>query len=859
MRYLIMLSCLLCLAGLAWAEGQVWVRVSVLEPEQTAWRAHVIAHTTRSKAVDLYIGDTAGADAKAVKSRAAGESSEWVEFTPYLQELRIVSVRFIFDGLKNVRAQFDIATAADDKAIVRSIIDYDREWQGKPGNVISLRIPRDSVKDKEWLLSMREDTVRRLNEVKALKLPDGPRPEKMVCMTGFRSNGQFYTDPAIAEVDFDIIKMLGMNGWWEQNGGQPGELRKFAMERGLDISTVYPRQVAFPPVDKEVEGVRLDWPKVTEWLDKTYAGPFAQHKDSPYPPPKVIADLMDEPSGIGFAGPEYNAEFRNYLRGKGFAPEFFGKVNWDEIETPKFGWWQYFKMRDPLLDAPLEARRLHYWQTRFWNDTTAKMYAMATERVMKNDPNVLGTRVNFGPPWYYDYGSLPRGIDAFRFGELGAVTLGFNEDWLGGGSPRFPLETNTLLRDFERGAMRPQGEVTHGCYVTCDSNRRTVKLRTFGLLARETKIFDFYYYGPAYTYFDHWSDNFSMVQGVAELTRDIGAVDGLLHAGRVPKAEVALLYSRSWPAWKHDDTEQNELIQAYIALLHAGIPVDIVGDEEVADGRFARRKYKALYVVNESIPTAALTAIEDWVKKGGRLWAAGWAGMRDEYNESSTLWDELLGANRAWTPTGDLERYGKEIQPADWKRPIFGRQVTGSRQLPGISPAPERPHDATSKLVAHGQAKHRIAAAISRRPEDTPYLLSGKGVVKIVDQAPGKAYMDGVTQVKGTLVDALIYPDGIARDVYVKFALDAGVKPPAVTSVSQILAYPLWSKGAGVVLLANYTGEPAENVTVRFQAPVTVKSLRSLRHGELKFTRARGYIECAVPVDDVTDILVVNQ
>jgi hypothetical protein len=132
-------------------------------------------------------------------------------------------------------------------------------------------------------------------------------------------------------------------------------------------------------------------------------------------------------------------------------------------------------------------------------------------------------------------------------------------------------------------------------------------------------------------------------------------------------------------------------------------------------------------------------------------------------------------------------------------------------------------------------------------------------VVKIVDQAPGKAYMDGVTQVKGTLVDALIYPDGIARDVYVKFALDAGVKPPAVTSVSQILAYPLWSKGAGVVLLANYTGEPAENVTVRFQAPVTVKSLRSLRHGELKFTRARGYIECAVPVDDVTDILVVNQ
>lgn len=822
MRYLIMLSCLLYLAGLAFAEGQVWVRVSVLEPEGIPWRAHVTAYTTRSQAEGLYIGATVGVDAKAVQPRAAGTASEWVDFTPYLKNLKVVSVRFVFDGLKNVKAKFDIATAADEQAIIRSIIDYDREWQGRPGNVISLRIPQDPVKDKEWLLSIREDTARRLNEIRALNLPDGPRPRQIICMTGFRSNGQFYTDPAIAEMDFDIIQLLGMNGWWEQNGGQPGELRKFAMDRGINISTVYPRQVASPPADQDAGGVRLDWPKLTEWMDKTYAGPFAQRKDNPYPAPRVIADLMDEPAGIGFAGPEYQAEFRRYLREKGFTPDFFGKASWEEIETPKFNWWQYFKMRDPLLEAPLEARRLHYWQTRFWNDTTAKLYAMATERVMKNDPNVIGTRVNFGPYWWYDYGSLPRGIDAFRCGELGAVTLGFNEDWIGNGNVRWPLEVVTYLRDVERAAMRPQGEVTHGCYVTCDSSRRTVKLRAFGLLARETKIFDFYYYGPSYTYFDHWSDNFSMVQGVAELTRDIAAVDSLLYAGKAPKAEVALLYSRSWPAWKRDDTEQNELIQAYLALLHAGIPVDIVGDEEVADGRFAKRKYKALYVVHESIPAAALTAIERWVRNGGRLWATGWAGMRDEYNEPTDAWNGMLKVKeRAWKPTGDLTNYGKEIQPADWKRPIFGREVTGITSL-----------------------AHRY----------------GRGRVQIVATAPGKAYMDGARQVQGSLADAIIYPDGPARDVYARFAFDAGVKPPALTSVSQILAYPLWSKGAGVVLIANYAGEPAkEHVTVRFQSPVRVKSLRSLRHGAVKFNSKGGYIECSLPVDDVTDILVVNQ
>jgi len=817
---LLLFSCLLFLAGFALAEGQVWVRVTVLEPAQTAWRVHVVANTTRGTTADLYIGDTANADAKVVQPHPAGGPSEWVDFTPYLAKLPIVSVRFIFDNLKDVRAKFDIATAPNDGAIVRSIIDYDREWQGRPGNVISLRIPQDPVKDKQWLLSIREDSARRMNEIKALKLPDGPMPQKIICMTGFRSNGEFYTDPAIAEMDFDIIKLLGMNGWWEQNGGQPGELRKLAMDRGINVSTVYPRMVANPPSDQAAGGVRLDWPKLTDWLDKTYAGPFAQRKDSPYPAPKVVADLMDEPDGIGFAGPECQAEFRKYLQDKGFTPAFFGKTNWNEIETPVFNWWQYYKMRDPLLNAPLEARRLFYWQVRFWNDSTAKMYAMATDRVMKNDPNVIGTRVNFGPPEMYDYGSLPRGIDAFAFGKMRGVSLGFNEDWVGGGNPRRPLESNALLVDFERGALRSQ-HLVMGDYITCDSNRATVKLRTFGCLAREVKIFDFYYYGPAYTYFDHWSDNFTMVQGVAELLRDMGAVDGLLYAGKAPRAQVALFYSKSWPAWKTDDTEQNEQMMAYLALLHAGIPVDIVGDEEVADGSFAAAKYKALYVVNESIPAAASTAIDTWVKKGGRLWAAGWAGMRDEYNSPTDAWNTMLGTTaRAWTPTGDLKRLGEQIRPDDWRRPIYGRDVTGITQ---------------------------------------PVRRYGKGQVWIAAKAPGKAYLDGAKQVKGSLAGAVIYPQGAERDVYVKFALDAGVKAPAVTSANQILAYPLWSPGAGVVLLANYTGEPAEAVTVRFQSPMMVKSVRSLHHGALKFTRKGSYTECVVPVTDVTDILVVNQ
>ncbi len=310
--------------------------------------------------------------------------------------------------------------------------------------------------------------------------------------------------------------------------------------------------------------------------------------------PTVIADLMDEPDGQSFDGAEYQQEFRFFLRQHGLSPQMFGRQAWDEITAPRLNWREYFKIREQVVgktsenpESSLCAHRLFYWSSVFWNHANARLYALATREVEKLAPGV-GTRVNFGPPWWYDYGTLPRGIDAFEFGKLRGVSFGFNEDWCGNGNPRVPMELNTLLMDWSRAAARP-AEPPLGCYITRDANRTAVKLRTFACLAREAKIFDFYYYGPSYTFFDEWADTRARVQGVGELTRDLGQVDELLEEGHAPRAEVALLYSRSWPVWKQDDTEQCEQMMVYLALLHAGLPVDIVSDEEVADGRFAAR------------------------------------------------------------------------------------------------------------------------------------------------------------------------------------------------------------------------------------------------------------------------------
>ena len=806
--------------------SKAWVRVALVEPANTPWQVNInVIPAGHAKPSDLYAGQTVVGRPADTRPQMAGQSTPWVDLQSALGK-GIATVRFAFsDGnqpLKGVKVRFAVATAANDASIVRTITGRD------PGNVISLRIPVDLEKDHKWLLTIREDTERRLDEIKSFHLADGPLPKKIWCVAGFRGKDRFYTDPAITEMDFDIIKMLGMNAFEDANGGQPGKLREMAKAHGMDRTTFFWRAVESLPRDKDGM-VRLDYDALGKFIDRVYHQDIdrARNSHSSGIPPAVV-DLMDEPAGAAFGGPEYDESFRRYCRENHLAPDFFGKPSWGEVRPPRFNWWTYFKDRAAIDRSNLRVRRLWYWGVRHWNHATVRMYAMATQKVQQYAGDIsIGTRVNFGPPWFYDYGTLPRGIDAFEFGRLKGVTLGFNEDWIGLGSPRLPLEINTFLMDWSRAAARPD-EPLLGCYITADADRAAVKLRTFACLARNAKILNFYYYGPTYTHFDPWSDKGSMVQGVGELLRDLGRADDILWDGRPPRAEVALLYSKSWPVWKEDDTEHVEQMMAYLALLHAGIPVDIVSDEQVVDGWLDRNKYKALYVVNESIPAVALAAIEKWVAGGGHLWASGWAGMKDEYNTPNDAWNKMLGVEkRLWKVTGDTKRLGEILQPADWGRPVFAREMTT-----------------------------RIAAIDTSTPA-TP-LKHGRGLVAVASKTVGKGYRDTARIVKGKLGQAVLFADDRKRGVFAEFSIAAGARRPASTSVDQLLAWPLWTKNKGVVLLANYTGQSQPRVEVTFDSPVGVHKLRSIRSGEVKFTSDGRQVRTTLPVEDVTDILVVE-
>ncbi|MHB0937288.1 MAG: hypothetical protein ACYDCO_21435 [Armatimonadota bacterium] len=850
------LSLLLAFLALA-ACADVHVRVTLLEPANTPYKVQVVAHPDYWSNTCFFVGQTQSAADKApyvslpgadvlqkreaeVQPLAAGQSTPWIDISQYVAGKDLATVQFFFVpaaqfGKTGVKARIDVATAPADKDIVRAITEHD------PGNIIAIRVPRDPVKDKEWLISIREDAVRRLKEIQALNLPEGPLPRKIWMMTGFRPWGM-YTDPAITESDFKVIQALGMNGFWDFNA----ETWKLAQQYGIDRTTVFWREVGHPPAAK------LDWAALEKHFESAYKGhaETARKTFGERIPPAVV-DLMDEPAGLAFKGPEYDVEFAKFLQAKGFTPDFFGKASWDEVKAIRtdatYLWWDYYKTRKALNMADLPTRRLFYWSAYFLTYVNTRCYVMGTKLVEKYAPEIVGTRVNVGPPFWYDYGTIPRGIEAFDLAAMRGVTMPFNEDWIGNGDPRWPLETTAFIADWDRAPFLPATPLAGG-FLTRDANRTSVKLRLFGFLARDCKVFDFYYYGPSYGQFDHWSDNASMVQGVAELSRDIGRADNILWEAHPPKAKVALLYAKSWPVWKEDDTEQIELMMTYLALLHAGIPVDIVSDEMVANGRLKQGGYQCLYAVNESISAQALTAIDAWVKTGGRLWMAGWAGAKDEYNTPTDAWNAMLGiTERSWKPVGDLKRYGDLIGYADHRRPYFSRHCTMAtaegQGIPG----------------AHYLKPNAIVTPDGEAPAMAYERQYGKGLVQVITWTAGKDYLDGSKVVDGTLAKgAIIYPVSVRRDIITGLAWNT-VQQPATTSVSQILAMPLWSKTQGAILIANYTGNPAEKVTVTFRSPVKVKSVTSLRAGKLAVKRRGGVFECTLPVKDVTDILLINE
>jgi hypothetical protein len=174
------------------------------------------------------------------------------------------------------------------------------------------------------------------------------------------------------------------------------------------------------------------------------------------------------------------------------------------------------------------------------------------------------------------------------------------------------------------------------------------------------KTLHFYCYGPYYAFADGMiSDNVETQRTVGNLTRFLAKADPYLYPAQVQPAQVAILYGKSHEIWQKDAAVGTERRTMYLATQHAHVPVDMVSEDDVAEGLL--KGYKALYVTESNVRRGAARQIAAWVQAGGVLQMCAGAGLADEYGEPLAELAQLAGVTvgEVTKPGGDYrEHYG---------------------------------------------------------------------------------------------------------------------------------------------------------------------------------------------------------
>jgi hypothetical protein len=212
----------------------------------------------------------------------------------------------------------------------------------------------------------------------------------------------------------------------------------------------------------------------------------------------------------------------------------------------------------------------------------------------------------------------------------------------------------------------------------------SIRRQFFGDLAHGLKFHNtFHFDTPDHAYTCDSTGNYPDLSHFAAVRRmwmECGEFDDIVMHGtaQAEQATVALLYSETSDIW-HDGvgTLGSAKRALYLALRHLQFPVDIVIEPddfvpaatgaETANAMSAvsRLGYKTLYMTEPHVSDQGARAIAAWVANGGVVFATAGAGLRNETNESSTVFSKLLGVTEhamRTAATGDIQ-YIKDDLP----------------------------------------------------------------------------------------------------------------------------------------------------------------------------------------------------
>jgi len=503
---------------------------------------------------------------------------------------------------------------------------------------------------------------------------------------------------------------------------------------------------------------------------------------------------------------------------------------------------------------------------------------MATQRKLAEEAygGTFPVLVNFSDGAIYAGNFYNQGVDYFELLDSPDQNAIWGEDWANGSSTYQCASFNV---DLMRAASRDRGQII-GHHLITHSGRKPwdIKLKATSELARGVKILNNFCYGPTWATHEGgpywrthvWQGKPETWTANAALTREIGAVEDALLTAMPAPAKVALLYSSASDAWTVDGNLAHgfDRMHPWLALTHAQMPVDVVSEQQAANGALDR--YAVCYFTGPNLTRAAAEKLKRWVQNGGTLWLAAGAASRDEFNRPFRVLDEILPVERA--EMSDLQRHaasGRYLSLLSAKDVV--RWAKGSAEV----------------LAVKQSLKPRAGAAtLATFKDQSPALVrgsAGKGTIYCAGFLPALAYIKQALDARNALqkkVDdganlspaereeaALLertanpwrFPADV-RELILAPARASGVTPPIVCDTALVDAV-FMPHGTGILIpLANYTAKPIDRLTLRITVPRPIVKAESAVRGTLGFRQpSPTVVELTLPLESNDFVKLIFQ
>ena len=552
-----------------------------------------------------------------------------------------------------------------------------------------------------------------------------------------------------------------------------------------------------------------------------------------YPEDTVEGSLGDEISiSIKMPVEQQNLRFREYLKSKVFDPlEFIPDEKLEEAKklSPKEQW-ELVTITPSLPEKPKQYYESANYRYRIWYEELA----FRTEEIEKKHP---GKRVLVGSnysPHMNVWPDVRQWIGPFR---NGAMTMTWTEDWWWQ-LPEVSPQVYGFLLDAFRLAHSYHGAPIQYYVMPYPGNFPDHFQRMNSLaLAHGVKILNhFQIKSETLSTWDYVSmpESPRTYQAIYDVIRDVGAVEHRLYPAMPQPAHIAIMLSRASDTWDTENiggsghlyyskynVNNDERKAIWMSLRHAQYPVDLITDEDVADGLL--EPYKVLYIVGSEMLRAAAQPLKKWIENGGIVYATGGGGLLDEYRKPlDTLYD-MYGIKGH-----DLVRHTRHIRPRHTMKKVDSLDILVVNSLvEGNTELKIPAYLYRETLQAAGNAE--IVANFSNdRNAGLVINHYGKGRTIYCGVLAGMAYL------KPAMTDSSqILPTDFPADIREFLATPvrwAKIVPP-VQSSDPLVETQYFSGAEGdIVVLINWHNKPIENITIRFpNRKNPIQSIRSLR------------------------------